>query len=138
MNISTEQYFGKWIDSADATDEVKANADLLLTKVNALIAHMRECGVVIINNPVTASLVSGQTYGGFRPQDCTQGASKSAHKVGMAVDIYDPRGDIDKWLWNNEKLLDHFCLWFEHPTKTAGWCHMGTRKPASGNRFFFP
>jgi hypothetical protein len=138
VNITVEQYFGNYATSIDATDTVKSNADALLVKVNALITHMTACGVRFQNNPVTGSLVSGVTYGGFRPQNCTQGVPESAHKTGQAVDIYDPRGDIDKWLLTNEKLLDHFELWFEHPDKTPNWCHMGTRKPKSGNRFFYP
>jgi len=134
--ITTTQYFGKW--GSDATPTILKAADNLLSKVNALIAHMVACGIEFKANPATNSLVSGHNYGGFRPQDCPEGAPKSAHKVGMAVDLYDPNGKIDAWLLANEKLLDHFGLWFEHPDDTKGWSHFSTRKPKSGKIFFHP
>ena len=38
-------------------------------------ATMAAAGVSIPDNPATKNGVSGQTFGGFRPQDCPQGAS---------------------------------------------------------------
>jgi hypothetical protein len=134
--MNTAQYFSKWLKHKDATQERVNNAENLCAAVNRLIEHMEAAGVHFPINPATSTIVSGQTFGGFRPQNCPQGAPNSAHKRGMAVDLYDPDGAIDTWLLKHEKELTQFGLWFEHPDHTVGWSHWGTRPPKSGNRFF--
>ncbi len=99
---------------------------------------MVAAGVVFPDNPATKSGVSGQTFGGFRPQSCTQGASNSAHKEGQAVDRYDPGNKIDDWLMAHPDSLVRHDLYIEHPSATAGWSHWGTRAPKSGKRVFYP
>ena len=134
--ITLKQYLGKW--ESDTNPSIILSANDLLEKVNALMAHMESEGVEFKINPITKSKISGETYGGFRPQSCTQGAAKSAHKVGMAVDIYDPDNKIDAWLLAHADRLDEYDLYFEHPNDTNTWSHWGTREPKSGNRFFHP
>lgn len=138
MKLTIEQYFGKWIRSADATHERNANALNLVEKVNALIAHLESKGIIFAINPHTKSIISGESYGGFRPQTCSIGAPKSAHKEGLAVDIYDPGNRIDTYLLSHEKEIADFGLWFEHPVTTNTWSHWSIRAPKSGNRFFYP
>jgi hypothetical protein len=87
-------------------------------------------------NPKTESLVSGDTLGGFRPQNATQGAPHSSHKEARAVDVYDPGGKLDAWL--NDAKLEHYGLYREHPDATQGWCHLTDRAPGSGRRTFMP
>lgn len=132
--LNKEQYFNGFTHSA--SDE--KNAEVLISLANSLIAKIQSEGVVFKINPSTGSIISGKTFGGFRPKNCPQGAPASAHKTGMAVDLYDPDGNIDAWLLANAKELETYGLWFEHPDKTAGWSHWGIRKPASGRRFFYP
>ena len=134
--ITLKQYIGKW--EGFYTPEIILSANDLLEKVNALMAHMESNGVEFKINPVTHSQISGEIYGGFRPKSCPQGAAKSAHKAGMAVDIYDPDNKIDAWLLANAYDLLDFDLYFEHPDDTKTWSHWGTREPKSGNRFFHP
>ena len=136
--LTTSQYFGKWVTSPDITPEISANAKLLVEACNKLIAHMLEHGFVFEINDFTNSIVGGETLGGFRPQSCKIGAPRSAHKQGMAVDIFDPENKIDNWLWENKHILDKFNLYFEHPSATPRWSHWTIRKPASGRRFFYP
>jgi len=136
--ITIEQYAGVHAACDDWTPERQRNAAVLLGRVNALIAEMQADGVDFPTNPATGSLVSGQTFGGFRPQSCKQGASNSAHKEGQAVDLYDPEGLIDAWLLANTDALKRHDLYIEHPSATNGWSHWGTRKPGSGNRIFYP
>jgi hypothetical protein len=95
-------------------------------------------GVVFPTNPATKTQVAGETYGGFRPQDCPQGAPHSAHKEGLAVDRYDPSGAIDSWLLKNQYALGSCGVYIEHPSTTKGWSHWSIRPPASGHHVFYP
>jgi hypothetical protein len=62
----------------------------------------------------------------------------SKHKTGQAVDIYDPKDDIDTYLSQHPELLEELGLWAEHPSKTHTWSHLQNVAPKSGNRFFYP
>lgn len=134
--ISVADYFGTHAGCADATDERENNAEALLEKVNALLEEAEAHGVELDMNPATGTLVSGKTFGGFRPQDCTQGAPHSSHKEAMAVDVYDQMGALDRWV--TDPILESHGLYREHPADTPGWTHLTTRAPASGRRTFHP
>lgn len=134
--ITLDDYFSKWRDKA--TDEHVANAVALLRAVNALHDALVGMGVTFPYNPNTKSLVSGSQYGGYRPQDCCEGAPKSAHKQGLAVDIYDPNGEIDLTLYNHQELLPQYGIYIEHPEKTKGWSHWSIKSPGSGRHIFYP
>lgn len=143
--ITVKEYFGKWFDHHDATDERKENAEDLLVAVNKLEEMARADGVTLPINPTTGSRISGQQYGGFRPQTCSQGASRSSHKEGMGGDLYDPVNELDDWItkFNTEagkrnSVLEECGLYREHPDDTDTWCHLTTRKPGSGWRTFHP
>lgn len=141
--ISKADYLGVHVKSKDLTPERLANIDRLLKAVNRLIQEGMKCGVIFPVNKATNSQVAGETYGGFRPQDCPIGAPKSAHKEGLAVDLYDPKGEIDTWIFESLEAKEIYenpliNLYFEHPSATLGWCHVSLKKPASGKRFFFP
>lgn len=137
--ITYEQYVGKWSKSPDLTPErVKNIKDNLLPKVEALFIHLVLAGVDFKTNPTTVSQVSGQTYGGFRPQDCPQGAPHSSHKEGLAVDIYDPLNQIDNYLLAHPELLEEFGIYIEHPNSTSHWSHWSVRAPRSGRHIFNP
>jgi len=136
--ITLNQYVGKYINSKDFTMERKANAIRMLVVINDAIMQMQHDNVLFQTNPATNSQVSGQTDGGFREQSCPIGAPNSAHKEGLAVDIYDPHEDIDNYLTENPEFLVTHCIYREHPSKTIGWCHLTIRSPASGKSTFFP
>ncbi len=134
--ILFKEYFGPFLDHKDATEEVKENAEVLLERVNNLLDYAFQFDIDLLDNPTTKSLVSGTKYGGFRPQDCKMGAPSSAHKVGMAVDIYDPKNSLDNWL--TDTILSKFALYRESPLHTPKWCHLTTRPPKSNKRTFSP
>lgn len=134
--ITLEEYFGRWINDPDATPERKANARYLLDKVNSLLGRAFVSGVVLPDNPNTECLVGGEKFGGFRPQSCPQGAPHSAHKDGQAVDIFDPKNELDNWI--TDEILEEFDLYREHPDSTKSWCHLTYRAPKSGHRTFLP
>lgn len=134
--ITLAEYAGQWIDHPDFTKERQNNAATLLRQVNLLLNAAERAGVDLKINPVTNSMVSGKQYGGFRPQSCPEGAPLSSHKVGMAIDVYDPQGLIDAWI--NDGILTQYQLYRESPAYTKGWCHLSTRPPKSGRRTFIP
>lgn len=134
--ITTAQYFGEFLEHRDALDVYKKNADALLEKVNALIFTYERSGGKVPVNPLTGCQISGTRYGGFRPQDCSQGAPQSSHKTGRGVDVYDPQGKFDAWI--TDEILEAFGLYREHPDDTHGWVHLTDRAPGSGRRTFQP
>ncbi len=136
--LTIEEYAGPHAGSPDWTPERVKHAEELCRRVNALAVEMQEQGIYFPVNPSTGSRVSGKTFGGFRPQDCPQGAPHSAHKEGQAVDLYDRLGELDEWLSANESALERHDLYREHPDSTGGWLHLSTRAPPSGRRTFFP
>lgn len=141
--ISKAQYIGVHVNSSDLTPARLANIDKLLRAVNRLMMEGVKCGVIFPTNKATKSQVSGETFGGFRPQSCKIGAPHSAHKDGLAVDIYDPLGAIDTWVMQSKEAKAIFenplvDMYFEHPSATVGWSHWSIKRPPSGNRFFYP
>ena len=134
--ISLSDYFGPWIDHPDATPERKEAARAMLYKVNLFLVEAEANGVEISTNPHTETCISGQTYGGFRPQNCPQGAPHSSHKEARAVDVYDPFGDLDRWI--TDAWLEAAGLYREAPDSTHGWAHLTDKAPPSGHRTFNP
>ncbi len=137
--MTSDDIVGPWADSPDLTAERTGNIrGRLLPAVNALLDRLLADGVDLAPNPQTGTLVSGQTLGGFRPQDCTIGAKYSNHKQGLAVDIYDPAGSIDRWCCTHLAALAECGIWIEHPDATRGWSHWQCVPPRSGSRIFKP
>ena len=134
--ITLEELYGQWLSHPDATAARKAASAALLVSVNNLLDEAAQDGVPGLVNPVTGSQVSGDKYGGFRPQSCPRGAPHSAHKEGRAVDIYDPGNKLDAWL--DDDTLEAFELYREAPASTPHWCHLTDRAPPSGKRTFQP
>lgn len=136
--ITLEEYAGPHIDCPDWTPNCQIKAGLLLHACAMLEQDMLNDGVVFPINPNTGSGVSGETFGGFRPQDCPIGAPDSAHKTGEAVDRYDPTGELDVWLMAHQDKLLEYGIYIEHPSATTGWSHWSTRAPRSGHHVFYP
>ena len=134
--ITLQDYFN---DKPHPT-EYNLNALTLLYRVNNLIAaYTTDTGKMPEINPITGSQVSGSKGGdgAFRLPTSTTGSSKSAHKLGMAIDLVD-HGELDKWLDENPDVLIKYDLYREASVSTPGWCHLSTRKPMSGKRTFKP
>lgn len=134
--IFLNDYFGPWINHPDATEEVKKNAEIFLEKVASLLDEAFLNEIDLVDNPATGTLISGKTYGGFRPQDCPQGSKNSSHKVGRGVDIYDPLNALDNWI--TDSILEKHGLYREAPLFTKTWTHLSDRAPGSGRRTFQP
>ena len=134
--LTSDDYFAGYRDDSGITDEIRSNADNLLAFVNPMLDDFSAAGFDLPENPHTLTLVSGERDGGWRPKNCPIGAPNSAHKQGLAVDIYDPDGDLDGWL--ADAMLSQYGLYREDPGSTRGWCHVTIRAPHSGKRTFFP
>lgn len=137
--ITLSDYFAGYAGHAAISDAHRANAEILLVKVNAILLAATQANAADIEiNPKTGTLISGEKNGGWRPPECPVGAPNSAHKTGQAVDIYDPDGEIDTYCADSLSLLAKHELFLEEPGATRGWCHLSTRRPRSGNRVFQP
>lgn len=70
--------------------------------------------------------------------DKTKIPMKSLHLKGAAVDISDPKQELQKWCKDNEALLEQVGLWMEAFSATPNWCHFQILPPGSGRRWFNP
>lgn len=134
--ILVAQYFQK----PHSPEQEKVAEDLLVS-VNALCTEAQQAGVFdFSNDPDTDSPISGQQGGdgdgGFRSPGTRTGATGSAHRRGLAVDVYDPEDKLDTWL--TDAKLESYGLYREHPDWTKGWCHLQSVAPGSRNRTFQP
>ena len=139
--ITEAQYFSRWRYAPDVTAQCVENANNMLKAVNSLMYIAVESGISFPINPATRSQISGAEFGGYRPIACPIGAVNSAHKKGLAVDIYDPTNEIDAWVVRESGkggLLEICGIYVEHPSKTQQWSHWSTRAPGSGHRVFWP
>lgn len=144
--ILISDYFGQYRTHAGVTEAHMENARDLLDRVNALMEEAFADGVDFQINKVTGNYVGGTGNGGWRPQDCPEGAPTSSHKEARAVDVFDgPKmlgGPFAVWCSRHLDRLEKHGLYMEHPSATKGkwtnWCHLTTRAPGSGKRAFFP
>ena len=141
--FTLKDYVGVHWNSPDWNEVRIANAQNLMAACKALQERMEADGVVFHINPKTGTTISGEVYGGFRPQDCPIGAPESSHKQGKAVDRYDPYNQIDDWLLAHPEALAEFGIFIEHPDKTPHWSHWAIKTlpsdpPHSGHHIFYP
>lgn len=129
--ITLEDYFGHHSAISTPSAETKGNALELLARVNALLAK--------IDMPEAQS---PKVNSGWRPAHYNAivpgAAPKSKHISGEAIDLADPEGALDNYLFDHRTLLSEHNLWLEHPLATKNWVHLQSVPPRSGNRVFFP
>jgi len=63
---------------------------------------------------------------------------RSLHLSGRAVDISDPKRELQKFITANVPLLESVGVWCESFVFTKNWCHLQSVPPLSGRRFFVP
>lgn len=125
--INLDLYFTDYVTKADRrevyknelTNEIIENAQKLLQKVNGLL---NELG--ISKSDVTS---------GWRPPtvnaQVTNAAKRSAHMIGLAVDLLDNTNqDLAKLIASQPDLLRKYGLFIEDMSSTRGkntnWCHL--------------
>jgi hypothetical protein len=62
----------------------------------------------------------------------------SQHLKGAAIDIYDPKKELQAWCLKNEALFGEIGLWMEDFKATPNWVHFQIYPPKSGKRWFLP
>ena len=62
----------------------------------------------------------------------------SKHLDGKAIDVADSKGELGRWLIENEDKLKEAGLYIEDPSTTNGWIHFQTEKPKYGKTIFQP
>lgn len=140
--IGLEQYLGQHAKEAapgELTDEIRANAKILVERVNRMLAaFLAETGLARVlrsgwrpagfNASFTHTDASGAVVRG--------GAPKSKHITGEGVDVADNDDALDAWL--TDAKLAEFDLYREHPDATPSWAHLQIVAPGSGHRTFHP
>lgn len=133
--ITLENYLNQWkvhyssvpVPPGELTDEMQTDAQITVDKANQLLVQFGE------DREITS---------GWRPIEVNRlvagAALYSNHTRCLAVDIYDPHGDLDEWCLGHPEVLEEIGLWQEHPASTKGWCHVQIIPPKSGNRVFYP
>lgn len=125
----------------DQTPEIQESLKILLEKINKVRAAY--------NKPMTPT--SGlrtmadhlRIYEDIAKKkgekfDKSKVPMKSTHLFGQAVDIFDPKRELQKWIQENIKLMEEIGLWFEDFSVTTNWVHFQINPPKSGKRFFMP
>jgi hypothetical protein len=131
MKLTIEDYFAKMSRAEAPSQEVRDNALELLAKVNALLAE------IPLEEAQSPRVNSGWRTVGHNA--ITPGAApNSKHVTGQAIDLADPDGVLDEYLFARpQRLVDHG-LYLEHPLATKSWCHLQSVPPRSGTRIFMP
>lgn len=143
--ITLLQYFG---DKQHSPEQEAAAFDLVC-RVNALREEAESVGIRCNQIDLdTGTEISGSRGGsgdgGFRLPGAVTGRPKSSHKEAKAVDVFDPDNALDEWLDEYDyddgqnAMLEKHGLYRESPKATIGWCHLQTRRPASGRRTYEP
>jgi hypothetical protein len=113
-------------DAYPPTQEVLANLDLLVRRVNRALRNYPE--QVFVSS-------------GYRPSIYNKnagGSPNSSHLVGEAVDLRDKDGKLKAFFKLNSTMLEIADLYMEHPDYTPTWIHLTIRRPKSGARIFRP
>ncbi len=125
--ISLDELLQKKFVFKDLPKETQDNLMILLERINKIRAAYGK------PMTITSCLRTPADQQRINPK-----APKSNHLIGAAVDISDPKGELDEWCVKNEKLLQTVGLWLEHKDDTPTWTHFQIYPPKSGNRFFHP
>jgi uncharacterized protein YcbK (DUF882 family) len=120
----------------DTPAEHQANLAILLEKINKI----RD----LWGKPMTVT--SGyrskedqiRVYAAKGITDISKIPMGSQHLRGAAVDIFDPKQEMQAWVLNNVNILEEVGLWMEDFSATKNWLHFQIFPPRSGKRFFMP
>jgi hypothetical protein len=116
------------------TDEQLSNSQGTVDKARLLLAlYVKENGGNVDDFKITSGLRTPE-----KNASTPNASPNSKHLQGLAIDIYDPDGDLDEWCLKCLVHLEQIGLWLEHPSSTKGWCHLQTIPPKSGKRVFYP
>lgn len=135
--ITTDDYFMGRREryASEFNDAIAAAAVVTVARANALLDAFFAAKPNAIRRHVNS---------GWRPPSLNAtvpGASqRSLHMTGEAIDLSDDDSMLDDWINSPAGLqtLVRLELWAESRNYTPRWCHVQTRPPRSGLRFFVP
>lgn len=118
--ITSSGKFPERAKSPDLTEEVKANATILITKLNSFLDELSYKGKRVFSSGFRPSTVNANTPGS---------AKKSSHMTGIAGDFEDDKDQtLCKLAEAHPDLLRKYGLFMEDKTSTKGkytnWCHL--------------
>ena len=113
--ITSSNKYPERAKSIELTDDVKANAAILIAKVNALLSDLGVSDKLSVSS-------------GFRPSSVNSGianaAKRSAHMSGKAIDIVDLDGKLKGLVASRPDLLRTHELFMEDSGSTPTWMHL--------------
>ena len=116
--------------------EIQANLLKLLDKLNLLRKIYNK--PMIISSGLRSMEDHLRIYKSKGITDPKRIPMKSNHLFGLAVDIYDPKQEFQKWIMENLEVLESLDLYLEDFKYTPTWCHIQIVAPSSKKRFFIP
>lgn len=121
------------------TDLVRANATLLLGRVNLLLSW----AYVEHVTPALDAHTGTHVASGWRPKAINEATSNAAaaskHLTGQGIDLRDNgTRDLARWCLNNLDALEEIGLWMEDPQWTPSWVHLQSVPPGSRRRVYCP
>ena len=133
------------LDGNECPQELSANVDQLVYKVNLLEAHyghdlMSTSGLRNMKHHI--EIYRQKALKAKKVFDESKVPKKSKHLFGQADDLVPVNpallDDFKKFIFQNPKLMEEIGLWFEDFKYTPTWVHAQTVPPGSGKRFFIP
>ena len=129
--INLETYWmGRDLEHAEElTDEIRANAEVTVSKANELLARAGRSDIHTVNSGWRPKAINDST---------SNAASSSRHLTAEAVDLPDRDRTLASWCVDNLDVLNEIGLWMEDPRWTKTWVHVQTIPPKSGKRIYVP
>jgi Peptidase M15 len=103
----------------DQSAEIQANLVILLERMN----KVRELygKPMLITSGLRTEADQIRVYAEKGITDLKKIPMKSKHLKGNAVDVSDPKGELNDWCKKNEETLRELGIWLE--TRQGGWQH---------------
>lgn len=134
MAISMDELL-KGADLSKQDKEIQDNLAILLERINKVRAAYGKSMTVTSGIRTKEDQIRIYKAKGIPENKIPWG---SQHLKGGAVDISDPKKELQKWCSENVKILEDAGLWCEDFSATPNWIHFQITPPKSGKRFFMP
>lgn len=141
ISLNVQEYLGS-TSMAELPKDIAANVKSLIEAINAVLSKFGSSRKITSgyrsiddHHRIYNKINANRAKTGLPALKIPMG---SAHLSGLAIDLEDANGDLDKWCIENIDWLTEKGVYIEHPDHTKGWCHMQLRAPKSGNNPFIP
>lgn len=111
----------KGLDVSTLPQDHKRNLETLIYRMNKVRQEYGKPMIVTSGYRSIADHLRIYRNKGITDQSKIPMASK--HLYGQAVDIADPKGELQEWCKGNQTLLRQLGLWMEDFSFTKGWVH---------------